>query len=263
MCPPAPIPRDPEMRIAICTACRSGRVSDGYAQSIGHSTLAAERLGHEVIHLVCRSQAILPSARNFLVAKALEYDCDKILMVDDDQSWPPEDFVRLMLSEEPIIGGVSQGRNTNWNQPPRFNVQWMETPKGMIPSGTPIEVMGLGCGFLWIHRSVFDKIAELDQAQLYIPPAQAISTAEPWWRYHRNWFDYQYATFDPSDEDRATLLSLGYPAGIPRTFTGEDYYFCRSARKAGFKIMADPDCAIVHYDGCVEHNLRITQVNFQ
>lgn len=251
------------MRIAICTPSRSGRVSDGYAQSVGKATMVGLQMGHDVIHLCCRSQSILTVARNHLVARALDLGCDKILFVDDDTSFAPEDFARIITWDVPLVGGISQGRNTNWNQPPRFNVQWLEVPKGMIPSGKLIEVMAIGCGFMCISREVFDKIAELDLAQLYIPPAQTIESAEPWWRYQRNWFDYSFNTFEPTDAQRQILHDLGFPEGQPRTFMGEDYHFCRTVRKAGFKIMVDVDCALVHYDGCVEHDLRMTQVNFQ
>jgi hypothetical protein len=77
----------------------------------------------------------------------------------------------------------------------------------------PFEVDYAGTGFMMIKRHVIEKLAET--AETYIGPEGRVSAL--------------YMT--PVHDDG---------------FESEDYFFCRKAREAGFKVMMDPTIRLGH-----------------
>ena len=78
----------------------------------------------------------------------------------------------------------------------------------------PFEVDYAGTGFMMIRRNVIEKLCET--AQSYQGPNGRVSAL--------------YMT--PIHDDG---------------FESEDYYFCRKAREAGFKIIGDPSIKLTHW----------------
>ncbi|HUO47992.1 MAG TPA: hypothetical protein VMU09_04080 [Acidimicrobiales bacterium] len=94
------------------------------------------------------------NARNRLVERFLDTDCDRLLMVDSDISFLPADITRLADDDLDVVSGVY------------YNFfDGVLTPVLKLLPDTPaadeplLEVAGTGAGFLMISRSLLEKMA--------------------------------------------------------------------------------------------------------
>lgn len=165
----------------------------------------------------------LPRARNDLAAAFLASDYDDLLFIDDDMGWNPADVIRLLASEQKLIGGVGCKKVL---LPDTAKEKWCVRA---LRSGAfhqddfgAVEVEALGTGFLKISRDVFD----------------AMKAAHPEWK-RNGWHDtpaenraqsYRFFSFDPNDPEE----------------TGEDIAFCLEWRRLGGRVFVDPAIRLVH-----------------
>lgn len=154
-------------------------------------------------HIPKKSGPRIASGRNSLVRHFLDIGADWLFMVDDDMVFPPDAVERLLQAahpqDRPIVGGMCFGGGRDGWFPTLFRLDAEQ--KQMIrfdgwPEDTLFPVDATGGACLLIHRSVFQKLAEL-----YEPP----------------WVWFQET-------------KLGAKS------TGEDITFCLRARAAGFPI---------------------------
>jgi hypothetical protein len=145
-----------------------------------------------------------------------QYTYGKIFWIDSDIQWEVEDFQRLYESKLDIISGL-----------------YATTPTGIVACGTfhpelikdgiekpvitheshffmddePVEVFGVGFGFVAIKSGVFENI-------------------------DRPWFKIEHIKWDDVDYE---------------TNVGEDYSWCMNARRNGYKTFIDPMVKVLHH----------------
>lgn len=165
----------------------------------------------------------LPRARNELVAAFLASNYTDCLFIDDDMSWQPNDVVRLLASDKPVIGGVGPKKIMCADTDPR---KWCcRIPRGrdlrQDDMGN-IEVEAIGTGFLKIAREVFEALiaAHPDWKRIGWPTMPVEAKA----KY------YRFFRFDNESPDEF----------------GEDFLFCRDWRDLGGEIWADPTIRLGH-----------------
>lgn len=128
--------------------------------------------------LLHRAGPYLDDARNELIRKffleAFEH-CDRMLMVDSDIEFLPEDVERLADDDLPIVSGVYRSdysgnvvpvvyewfeqENGTRTMGPRL--EWPDGPLDADYSDSPlVEVTGVGAGFLMIRRDVLATMKE-------------------------------------------------------------------------------------------------------
>jgi hypothetical protein len=164
----------------------------------------------------------LPRARNELVASFLASDYTDLLFIDDDMGWQPNDVVRLLASEQDVIGGVGCKKvmcaDTEIS---KWCLRALNGPLVQDEMGA-LEVEAVGTGFMKITRTVFEKMI----------------AAHPDWKRRgwprmpeavRAWY-YQFFRFDPNDVDEI----------------GEDIAFCHTWRALGGTVWIDPTIKLVH-----------------
>lgn len=132
---------------------------------------------------------------------------DKIIWIDSDISWSPEDFMKLYDSDKEIISGVY----INEKNVPMFTMVDDPTPVSQaIRRKEVFEVSHVGFGFVAVKSGIFEGLS-------------------------RPWFDTVFATVKNDD---------GVEALVP---FGEDYSWCEKARKSGHRLFVDPDVKLTHH----------------
>lgn len=160
-------------------------------------------------------------------AQFLAGPCERILIIDTDQSWEPYHLRMLLSHDVPLVAGLYCKK--------RPELQWivstMETEfvaDPFAPGVEPlVEVAWIARGFMSIHRSVFESIKPL------VPEIHCESTG---------------------------LTMPEYWAPMPGGHS-EDRKFCETYRAAGGKVFADQRVIIGHHGICkFPLNMKLPQL---
>ena len=166
-------------------------------------------------------------ARNNLAHEFLtNTNCERMLMVDSDMSFEPEQVARLWAHDADVIGGPYCHK--------KDELSWSARAiEGITPD--PVtklqELSAVGTGFLMIKRGVFQKMIEAYPEQAYIEDWNEGTGMTKW---------------DFFQEGVVTDDKFGYPKP---TYVTEDFYFCLKARRLGFKVLVDTTFYLKHWEG--------------
>lgn len=209
------------MKIAICTPCLSGEVNLAFSISL-NATLARMQKTETAFFSVVGS-SIIHLARCSLVAQAMEWGADKIVFIDDDISWRPQDFERLILAPEKLVCGAYQKKPFNVYATAEMAISAL--PGNLVPNDKGLcEIDGAATGFLRIDREVIEGMKPFVQ-KIHDDSMSAGQVAE--------FYEYFYC---------------GKQIRDGRVYThGEDFYFCAKAREAGFRTFVDPKIELGHH----------------
>lgn len=136
---------------------------------------------------------------------------EKLFWIDSDIEWTVSDFRKLFRANEDIISGlyVLDTVGTVAAQIPNENgIPTRVNKVEFLLHEQPVEVGGVGFGFLCIKSGVFEKIP-------------------------RPWFLIGRVQWSPDSDMRVNV--------------GEDYSWCGRAQQAGFKIFVDPTVKVRHH----------------
>lgn len=184
--------------------------------------------------------SVVHRARNELLAffLAAEGFTDAIF-IDDDMEWTPNDVLRLLGSDKPVIGGVGRMRVQAPNTDPNV---WCWRPihdeKGVLKTDDmgAVEVAGVGGAFLLINKGILVDMLEAH-------PEWKVSSPEDWPDAIK---PFHYEVFRP--EQKGDM------------FTSEDFVFCNRVREFGGSVWVDPSITLGHvgsynYRGSVQEVL--------
>ncbi len=158
--------------------------------------------------------APIDKVRNSLAAQAMESGCTHLLMMDTDQSYPPDTIEQLLCHAARGLDIVCAKVHRRY---PPFDPLLLKHSEGDSQflyetmsihewhNKDLVEVDATGCGCMLINMSVFDRIR---------PP----------------WFEFR------ADE---------LPDGQLR-LVGEDVSFCEKAKAAGIRIFVDASIKVGH-----------------
>ena len=107
-----------------------------------------------------QGQVDIAVVRNSLVKQALESGCSHIIMMDTDQSYPPDALTKMLSHNKKIVGAVVHRRY------PPFDAilyrgtvgSYFHVPDDECYSGDLIEVDATGCGCIMYDMEVFVKV---------------------------------------------------------------------------------------------------------
>jgi hypothetical protein len=140
-----------------------------------------------------------------------DFTYDKIMWIDSDIEWNPEDFFKLYNSKKDIISGcyLMEDRHIPIYNQPRGGMM----PEEMLLKKTePFEIAGAGFGFLCVKYGVFENMK-------------------------RPWFGpVGVENIDEETGEKTEDFIL----------VGEDLSWCTKAIRAGFKIWVDPLVRVTH-----------------
>jgi hypothetical protein len=217
----------------------------------------------------CNNDSLVSRARNNLVAKAMTNpNTTHILFIDNDITWDPESILKLLIANQPIVGGIYPIKRYKWdnivdnNQESQQNhiQSWINAKDGSIfknimsnsdliqhkllsynlnyltnslrVENNLTKVRHIATGFMMIKRKVIEKMQEAYPSTKYTDDIGFLNQEE-----HAQ----AYALFDCGVEDGHYL--------------SEDWLFCNRWTNMGGEIMVDITINLNHtgmetYRGC-------------
>jgi hypothetical protein len=139
-----------------------------------------------------------------------DFTYDKIIWIDSDIEWSPQDFFRLYKSDKDIISGcyLMEDRHIPIYNQPRGGMM----PEDMLlQKKEPFKIAGAGFGFLAVKYGVFEKMP-------------------------RPWFGPVAVPNTDENKDKEPEFIL----------IGEDLSWCTKAINCGFDIWVDPLVRVTH-----------------
>jgi len=134
---------------------------------------------------------------------------DKLMWIDSDIAWKPEDVLRLYESDKDIISGAYLFANGTVAAYPE-KLGKPHTFEEVLEMKEPTKVSGVGFGFVAIKPGIFELMS-------------------------RPWFQQVEATH--------TLDGMEYTFPV----IGEDLSWCYRAQDLGFDIWLDPEVKVTHH----------------
>jgi hypothetical protein len=212
--------RDEKVDVLIATPGHSAKME--YVKSLIATCAELDRLGL-TYRFISRYSSFVPTAReltaldkpghdyseNVGVAGGVEYG--KLFWIDSDIEWEPEDFMRLYNSNLDVVSGLyvlDTAGTVAVNYPNLEGVPTRVNKVEFLLHEEPVEVGGVGFGFVCVKSGVFEKM-------------------------QRPWFLINRVRWSLETEMRVNV--------------GEDYSWCANASRAGFKIFVDPLVKVRHH----------------
>jgi glycosyltransferase involved in cell wall biosynthesis len=200
--------------LLIATPAYGGMFTQAYVESLLDTWdwLGSEKIPAATYFI--QNESLITRARNTCATLALEKKIDKLLFIDADIGWRPEDISRLYYSERKIIGGLYPHKA----YPVKLN--WNPLTLGDLPDEKgEMEVRHIATGFLMIDRSVLEKMSE---------------SAPQYGSSHMNGKLQKFYDF----------FRVG--ADSEGGYLSEDWHFCEEARKLGIKVWANAGVQLTH-----------------
>jgi hypothetical protein len=190
-----------------------------YIKSLVASLRLCWEVGIDAGLLPVEGDSYIGRARNSIMTQVYDKtDTTDLIFIDSDESWEPEDVLRLMMSDKAVVGGTYPLKN-NW-------ARWSHTCV-IAPSGAPMGdaktkellCVAIPAGFMRISRKAMDLMAEAYPEKMFVPGSAM--GKDPIYE----WFGERF----------------------------EDSVFCQRYRDAGGEIWLQPNLTIKHY-GTEEHS---------
>lgn len=202
------------MKIFVAMPVYDGKLPLETASSLLQEQLFAGQNGHELIFAFLPSCSVPATGRNQLVQTFLDSDCERLVFVDSDISFPVGSLIKIAHQPAEFVGACY-----------RFKMEQESYPIGFIPEVKElwwnehklIEVATMPTGFLALSRSVFEKFKE----------------AYPG-RESNHMGHSMYGFFQMVFKD-GNMYS-------------EDTYFCQEWRDMGGKVFLDPTITLTHWE---------------
>lgn len=162
------------MSILVCTPMYGAQCSELYF----HSSLELSRACQlfEIDWLTIGNESLIQRGRNTCAARFLEGDWERLLFIDADIGFSPDDVAALWNADEDIIAGIvpmkKAGTYNAWKDGKMVNPhsEYGGYPLESFPQNTVMEVDYVGTAFIMIKRGVFEAIktdvARYDEARI-------------------------------------------------------------------------------------------------
>lgn len=230
----------------ICTPCYGKVVGEGYLHSIMATVELLRSKGHRVEVKTLGNESLITRARNNMVAHFLASDCDKMMFIDADITWPAAAVLKLLESGKPVCGIPYPTKKVDWERVANFvnrprndrlkpgelrNSSLIFTINRIGGAGPAhdgwLEVNALATGFLMMDRSVLEQMRD----------------------HYRSALSYKndvagYAKYAPPEHCVGIFECMIDPD--TRRYLSEDYAFCRRWRELGGSIHCHTQHRLLH-----------------
>lgn len=167
-------------------------------------------VGHD--WLTGRNESLVTRARNEMTASFLKTSHTHMMWLDADIEFDPEDVAKIWQMDADVGVGIYCMKK----KAEQWYAAWIDGKlvKDLDQFSGPVEVDYAGTGFMMIRRNVIEALVE------------------------------KSGSYEGPMGTTPALYMTPIEDGV---FLSEDYFFCKRAREAGFKIMADPSVRLIHW----------------
>jgi hypothetical protein len=191
-----------------------------FTESMEATLKLCQERGHEFVMSIMEGCCYIQVARNELVKRFLQTDCDTLFFLDDDISWPAQAAIDLIEMDDEVVAGVYPFKTEEDNYPVVVHTDGNHYP--IVRGDGCIQAYSVPTGFLAIKRSTIEKMIA------YYP-------------------EQKYSNFTPEGELQEEIYDL-FPQGVHNgRWVGEDYAFCRLWADIGGEIWVKPDIDFIHH----------------
>lgn len=201
------------MKVALCCPTRD-RPTQAFLESLKRSVPLLDSVCEHatVYELGC---PYISGARCTMLGKALRWGADKIVFLDDDVSWRPEDLVAIITAEGDVVGGTYRFKCEEERYMGKPFVGERGHPMVRSTDGA-VQMLAMPAGFLRVTRDLVERMWE----------------RFPWLRIRA--------------DDGIKNLDLFNHGAYQGVWFGEDYAFCRRCVEMEVDVWCLPDMDVDH-----------------
>lgn len=237
--------------IFIATPCYGGQIGEPYFRSMMRLAILCNKYEIKYTISTLANESLITRGRNTLVSFFMENkDATHLFFIDADIEFQPEDLLRQVAYDKPIVVGAYPKKAINWqsivhaartipdetadtieghssNYVVNFDFlkdeEGNRTPQVQIVDNL-VRLKDAGTGFMCIKKEVIQQMMDAHPELKYVNDINVDQKFEP----------YMYALFDTMIDPES------------RRYLSEDYMFCRLWQNMGGEVYLDPRTALNH-----------------
>lgn len=240
-----------QKHIFIATPCYGGQLGEPYFRSMMRLAIMCNKYDIPFTISTLANESLITRGRNTLTSFFMEnQEATHLFFIDADIEFNPEDLLRMVAYDKPVIVGAYPKKAINWtsiinasrNNPDEdentieghssnyvVNFDHLEDEDGAKTSQVQIvdnliRLKDGGTGFMCIQRDVIQKMFDAHPETKYVNDINVDMKFEP----------FMYALFDGIIDPES------------RRYLSEDYTFCRRWQNMGGEIYLDPRTSLNH-----------------
>ena len=207
--------------VFFATPCYGGMLTDQYFLSMFKMSQAFMQHGINFRITTLRNESLITRARNILTAMFLDSNCTHLMFIDSDIEFQPEDVLRALAYDKPILAGAYPKKALPVQYAINFKFVDPETRQIRVENGA-VEVLDASTGFFMIKRETIEKMVKAHPELHYNNDSNIDS------KLNRHCYALFDTMLDPDDN----------------RYLSEDYTFCRRWQKLGGEIWLDPNTSL-------------------
>ena len=240
-----------QKHIFIATPCYGGQLGEPYFRSMMRLAILCNKYNLKYTVSTLANESLVTRGRNTLTSFFMENkDATHLFFIDADIEFNPEDVLRMVAYDKPVVVGAYPKKALNWtsiiNAARADDSETEETIEGHSSNyvvnfdfvkddkgnNTPqvqiednlVKLKDAGTGFMCIQKQVIQDLFDEHPEMKYVNDINVDQKFEP----------FMYALFDTMIDPES------------RRYLSEDYTFCRLWQNMGGTIYLDPRTALSH-----------------
>ena len=240
-----------QKHIFIATPCYGGQIGEPYFRSMMRLAILCNKYDIPYTVSTLANESLVTRGRNTLVSFFMENkQATHLFFIDADIEFNPEDLLRMVAYDKPIIVGAYPKKAINWqsiinasrsdqdetpetieghssNYVVNFDfltdAEGNRTPQVQIVDNL-VKLKDAGTGFMCIKKNVIQQMFDKHPEMKYVNDINVDNKFEP----------FMYSLFDTMIDPES------------RRYLSEDYTFCRLWQNMGGEVYLDPRTALNH-----------------
>ena len=237
--------------IFIATPCYGGQIGEPYFRSMMRFAILCNKYGIQYTVSTLANESLITRGRNTLVSFFMENkDATHLFFIDADIEFNPEDLLRMVAYDKPIVCGAYPKKAINWDSIIHaartdkeetaqtieghssnyvVNFDFLQDADGnrqpqVHVVDNLVKLKDAGTGFMCIQKDVIRQMFEKHQDLKYVNDINVDAKFEK----------YMYSLFDCIIDPES------------RRYLSDDYTFCRRWQEMGGDVYLDPRTALNH-----------------